>query len=81
MSANTAAKVKKHIDGGTYREIQFAYTRNRWGISITEWTTYRNDILFEVNRVTDDNKAFRLGKFKTEAEARAYANKMWKHDR
>ncbi len=77
----TATKTKAHIDGGTYTELAFAETRNRWGISITRWTTYRNTIVFEVNRVSDDNKTFRLAKFTTETEARAYANTAWKRDK
>ena len=74
-------KVKNHIDGGTFKTIAFAETRNRWGISITEWTTYRGNVVFEVNRVSDDDKTFRLGHFATEAAARDFANKMWRKDK
>lgn len=73
----TTPKVKNHIDGGTYTEVAFAETRNRWGISITRWTTYRNQIIFEVHRVSADDKTLRLGHFKTEAAARAFANTTW----
>lgn len=72
---------KAHIDGGTYTTIAFAETVNGWGISITRWTTYRGAVVFEVNRVSDENKTFRLNRFTTESEARAYANQMWKQDR
>ena len=72
---------KTHTDGGTYTEIAFAETRNRWGISITCWTTYRDEIRFEVHRVSADNKTFRLNHFTTENEARGFANKMWRQDR
>ncbi len=73
--------IKNHPDGGTYTELAFAETCNRWGISITRWTTYRNNVLFEVHRVSPDNKAFRLDYFSSEADARAFANKMWARDR
>ena len=73
--------VKKHNDGGTYREIAFAETRNRWGVAITEWTTYRNTIVYEVLRASDKDVMFRLGWYRTEAEARAAANKLWLRDR
>lgn len=72
---------KAHIDGGTYTEIAFAETSNGFGISITRWTTYRNTVVFEVNRVSNENKTLRLAKFDTEAKARAYGNQMWRKDR
>lgn len=82
MTQATITKtVKNHIDGGTYTHVAFAETRNRWGISITRWTTYRSQILFEVHRVSADDKTFRLGHFKTEAAARAFANDMWRRDK
>lgn len=81
MNATAAAQVKTHIDGGTYTEVAFAETRNGWGISLTRWTTYRNTVVFEVNRVSADSKAFRLGHFATELEARAFANKMHRRDK
>jgi len=76
----TTEMPKAHIDGGTYTTLQFAETRNGWGISITRWTTYRNTVVFEINRVSADNKTLRLAHFTTETEARAYANEMWKRD-
>ncbi len=81
MNATATKTVKNHPDGGTYTELAFAETANNWGISITRWTTYRNAILFEVHRVSADNKTLRLGHFNTETEARSYANKMWSRDR
>ncbi len=81
MTATITTKPKAHLDGGTYTETAFAETRTRWGISITRWTTYRNTIKFEVHHVSDDNKTLRLGYFDTEAEARSYANKMWRRYR
>lgn len=72
---------KAHIDGGTYVTIAFAETSNGFGISITRWTTYRNTVVFEVNRVSDENKTLCLAKFDTEAKARAYGNQMWRKDR
>lgn len=78
----TATKtIKNHPDGGTYQVLAFAETRARWGIAITRWTTYRNDVVFEVCRVSDDNKTLRLKCFRAEAHARAFANEMWKQDR
>ncbi len=79
MTATT--KVKNHADGGTYTVIAFAETRDRWGISINRWVTYRNNVVFEVNRVSPDNKALRLNRFRTEREAREFANTMWRQDR
>jgi hypothetical protein len=81
VTATITTKPKAHLDGGTYIEIAFAETRNRWGINITRWTTYRSTVKFEVHRVSDDHMAFRLGCFDTEAEARSYANKMWRLDK
>ena len=78
---NTESTPRAHNDGGTYTVIAFAETRNHWGIAITRWTTYRNEVRYEVKRVSDDNRAVRLHHFATEAEARAYANKMWRRDR
>jgi hypothetical protein len=77
----TATEVKTHIDGGTYTEVAFAETRNRWGIQITRWATYRGAVRFEVNRVGADSKTLRLSHFATEADARSFANKMWLRDR
>jgi hypothetical protein len=80
---NTAATqtVKPHIDGGTYTEVAFAETRNGFGISITRWVTYRDAVVFEVNRVSDTNRTLRISSFDTEAKARSFANEMWKRDR
>jgi hypothetical protein len=80
-TATATAKVKTHIDGGSYTEVAFAETRNGWGISITRWTTYRNTVVFEVNRVSADSKTLRLGHFATETDARSFANKMWLRDK
>lgn len=79
--AQATTTIKNHPDGGTYTELAFAETRNRWGVSITRWTTYRNTTVFEVHRVSDDNKTLRLRTFNTEAKARAFANETWKRDR
>ena len=81
MTATTTQTAKPHIDGGTYATIAFAETRGGWGISITRWAIYRNTVVFEVNRVSDTNRTMHLKSFKTESEARAYANEMWKQDR
>jgi hypothetical protein len=81
MSSGRGTQVKTHTDGGTYTEVAFAETRNRWGISVTRWVTCRGMVTFEVNRVSADDKALRLNRFATEADARAFANKMWLRDR
>lgn len=83
IRASTATKstVKNHADGGTYRVIAFAETRNRWGVAVTEWTTYRNAVVFQIHRVSDDNKMLAQGTFDTEAEARAAANRLYRRDR
>lgn len=75
------ATPKAHIDGGTYRVLALAETRNGWAVAVTEWTTYRGQIRYEVKRVSADNMAVRLDHFGSEAEARTYANKVWKLDR
>jgi len=75
------ATTKTHTDGGTYSVIAFAETLNGWGVAITKWTTYRNAIVFEVMRVSDDNKMLRQGTCKTETEARAAANRLWTADK
>lgn len=72
---------RKHTDGGTYIEIAFSETRERWGINITRWTTYRGTTVFEINRVSPEGKMLRLDKRATEAEARQVANAAWKRDR
>ena len=72
---------KPHQDGGTYTVIAFAGTQNGWAIAITEWTTYRGTVRFEVLRVSPENKTLRLATKNTEIEARAYGNEMWRRDR
>lgn len=72
---------KAHIDGGTYRVLAIADTRNGWAIAVTEWTTYRGEIRYEVKRVSPDNMTMRLAHFGTEREARDVANKTWRRDR
>lgn len=71
----------KHIDGGTYRIIAEAKTTRGYAITITEWTTYRNEVVYEVNRTDPEVRMFRLGTYQTEAEARKHGNVMWKADR
>jgi hypothetical protein len=72
---------KTHTDGGTYRVLALHATSNGWAVAITEWTTYRNQIRFEVLRVSPDNKALRLATKITEQDARDAANAVWKQDR
>jgi hypothetical protein len=72
---------KPHADGGTYRVLQLAETMNQWAIALTEWTTYRGTVKFEVLRVSPANATVRLGLLDTEAEARSFANHEWKLDR
>ena len=77
----TKSIVKKHIDGGTYRELAFAYTRNRWGVAVTERTTYRGAVVFQIHRVSDKGQMLCLGTFNTEAEARAAGNRLYFRDK
>ncbi|WP_255786112.1 hypothetical protein [Mycobacteroides abscessus] len=73
--------IKNHIDGGTYRVLAFAETRNRWGVAVTEWTTYKGQIVFQTHRVSAKNQMMALGTFDTEAEARGEANKLYFRDK
>lgn len=73
--------VKAHTDGGTYRVLAFAETRNGWGVAVTEWTTYRNAIVFEIYRVSDEGKMLRQATFTTEEAARTAANSLWRRDK
>lgn len=77
----TTITAKRHQDGGTYEVLQVANTRDGWAIAITRWTTYRNTVVFEVLRVSPDNKTVRLDIKQTEAEVRKAANAAWKLDR
>ena len=77
----TKGIVKNHIDGGTYRELAFAETRNRWGVAVTEWTTYRGQVVFQIHRVSDKGQMLSQGTFNTEAAARAAANRLYFHDK
>ena len=85
MPAYTLTKTrpagKAHVDGGTYRVLALHGTREGWAIAVTEWTTYRNTVVYEVLRVSADNKAMRLATKTTEAEARDAANAAWLLDR
>lgn len=83
MNTTTASKgiVKTHIDGGTYRELAFAETRNRWGVAVTEWTTYKGQVIFQIHRVSAKGQMMAQGNFTTEAEARAAANRLYFRDR
>lgn len=72
-----ATATRNHIDGGTYRVLAFAETRNGWGVAVTEWTTYRGAIVFQIHRVSDTNRMLAQGTFKTEQEARAAANRLY----
>lgn len=73
--------IKDHADGGTYEVLQFAETRNGWGVAVTRWTTYRNTVVFEVMRCNADNKMIRMSHHTTEEAARSAANTLWKRDR
>lgn len=73
--------VKNHIDGGTYRVLAFAETRNRWGVAVTEWTTYKGQIVFQIHRVSAENQMMTQGTFATEAKARKAANKLYYRDK
>jgi hypothetical protein len=77
----TTTTVKPHPDGGTYIELAYAPTGEGWGISITRWATYRNVVRFEVHRVSPEFLTLRLDHFGDEAKARAFANKMYFHDK
>lgn len=83
MNVATASKgiVKNHPDGGTWREIAFAYTRNRWGIAVTERITYRGTVVFQIHRVSDKGQMLSQGTFNTEAEARTAANRLYFRDK
>lgn len=76
-----AQAIKTHTDGGTYRVLALHNTSNGWAVAITEWTTYRNAVVFEVLRVAPDNKALRLATKLTEQDARDAANAVWMQDR
>lgn len=80
-TSTAAQTIRKHPDGGTYRILQVANTQGGWGISLTEWTTYRGQVRFEVERVSPENRTLRLGHFGSEKEARVFANQQWKLDR
>lgn len=79
MTQTTAAKA--HTDGGTYAVIAFAETRNGFGIAVTRWVTYRDQVVFEVNRVGSDGRMLRLKHFTTEPKAREFGNAMWRRDK
>lgn len=81
MSNEQSTKIKRHIDGGTYRELAFAETRNRWGVAVTEWTTYKGQLVFQIHRVSDKGQMLSQGTFKTEAEARTAANRLYRRDK
>lgn len=72
---------KKHSDGGTYKVLQLANTRDGWAIALTEWTTYRGNVVFEILRVSPDNASVRIDQATTEDAARKLANKHWTSDR
>lgn len=72
---------KAHADGGTYVVLQLADTRERWAIALTEWTTYKGALRYEVLRVSPDKKTIRLSLHNEEKPARAAANIAWKRDR
>jgi hypothetical protein len=63
-TATTKSVVKNHIDGGTYRELAFAETRDRWGVAVTEWTTYRGMVVFQIHRVSDNGQMLSQGTYK-----------------
>ncbi|MEU7170263.1 hypothetical protein ABZ949_02075 [Micromonospora tulbaghiae] len=77
----TKTNVKNHPDGGTWQEIAFAYTRNRWGVAVTERTTHRGATVFQIHRVSDKGQMLCLGTFNTEAEARTAANRLYFRDK
>lgn len=78
---NKTMEAKAHADGGTYKVLALANTRDGWAIAITEWTTYRGNVVFEVLRVSPENKTIRLEKHTNEAAARAAGNRAWQRDR
>jgi hypothetical protein len=75
------SEIKKHADGGTYKVIQVADTRDGWAIALTEWTTYRGALRWEVLRVAPDGVSLRLDLCQAEAPARERANHAWRQDR
>lgn len=81
MSEAQSTKVHSHIDGGTFRTVAFAATQRGFGITITEWTTYKGAVVFEVNREDARGRLFRLAQFGTEADARARANREYRADK
>ncbi|MEU7677931.1 hypothetical protein AB0C42_24325 [Micromonospora taraxaci] len=81
LTIDSKSTVKSHIDGGTFRVLAFAETRNRWGVAVTEWTTYRGAVVFQIHRVSDEGQMLRQGTFNTEAEARAAANRLYRRDK
>lgn len=81
MTTMQQTEARTHIDGGTYRELQYAPTANGWGVCLTEWTTYRGNVVYQIHRVSDSGKMMALGNFRTEAEGRAAANRMWALDK
>ena len=70
---------QSHIDGGAYRVLAFAETRDGWGVAVTEWTTYRNKVVFQVHRVSDKNVMLAQGT--SEAAARQAANRLFAKDK
>lgn len=81
MTTTQTTAAKPHADGGTFTTLALANTRDGWAIAITRWTTYRNTVVFEVHRVSPENKMMRLGTKRTEQAARALANETWLRDR
>lgn len=70
----------KHSDGGTFVVVASHQTINGYGITITKWCTYKNEVLFEVNRQCPKGILFPLGRFDSEKAARTFANREWKAD-
>lgn len=75
------ATVKNHIDGGTFKVIAAKFQPNGWGVAITEWTTYKGNVIFEICRCAPDGNMMRMSTAKTEALARKAGNALWFRDR
>lgn len=76
----TQAKTYEHIDGGTYTVVASTGTVDGWRITITRWTTYRDNVVFEIHRESPNGVMFRLATRKSETGARTEANRWWLHE-
>lgn len=81
LISTPAGTMRVHPDGGTFRVLAWHPTCDGWGVAITEWRTYRNQMRYEVLRTDAQGMSLRIATKVTEQDARDAANALWMQDR